>query len=535
MIKSYFYLYRLLLENKDELTGSSVAEIYTQEKDKLFLAIPNDELPFRHLIIDANPNSASLLIKKEHRKARKNFKDFVSDYLPSQINKVLICKNDRVIKFELENFEIYFSVMGAKSNIYFLSTNELVSFRKVKIENPRNFLLSKTYVTVAPRFTFPQNTPAKIDELKTAFPFLNKFILNEYSSRTFYDENNIDLNLLEKICNEILTGEITIGLNETDYSVKLFPTGWKIFNDYRTLETKSKLNEALLSYFANFYRYQKEKKLKKELLSLLDRELEKLSNKLNELQHRIEKGSNEELYRKYANLLSLNRQSLFKGMKEIALTDFTTGEEVQIPLNEKLSPQQNIEKYYSKARDEKVNFAKSEELFNESKEKYSQLFELRQRLNDISDLKELELIKSKLLKGKLKTGEQNKIKFRHFLIDGKYHLFVGRDSRDNDELTFRFAKQNDYWFHARGYAGSHTVLRNANPKEKIPKNILKVAASVAAFYSKGKTAGLVPVSYTFRKFVRKKKGMEPGKVLLQKEDTLIVKPEIPTNCEQIFE
>lgn len=97
----------------------------------------------------------------------------------------------------------------------------------------------------------------------------------------------------------------------------------------------------------------------------------------------------------------------------------------------------------------------------------------------------------------------------------------------------KFAKQNDYWFHARSVAGSHVVLRIDNPKETVPKSILKNVASLAAYHSKAKTAGVVPVSYTFKKYVVKKKGMETGKVALLREAVLLVKPEIPDNCVYI--
>ncbi len=535
MIKSYFYLYRFILENLEELTGATVTNIYTQEKDKLFLALPNSEKPFRHLIINANPNFTSLLLKEEHHKAKKNFKDFIPELLPNAITKIEICENDRIVKFTLQKFEIYFAVMGARSNVFFAHNGKFEAFRKNKIEGLNAFLSNKNFITPVAPFHFPENSPQNFDLLKKDFPFLNKFIRNEFYTRFNLPEGKVVLSGLEKICNEFLENKIAIGLNEKDYGVRMYPAGWKIFQDLTLLDQQEKINNAIISYFSFYYKFTKEKKLKREISSALTQQLEKLSNKLNELSNRVEEGSKENLYRKFADLLSVNRHKVFKGLENISVEDFESGKEISISLDQKLDAQGNIEKYYEKARNEKTAYEKSVELFNESKEKYNQLFELRQRLEDISDLKELEYLKKKLHPGKVNGKGKEKIKFRHFLIDGRYHLFVGRDSSDNDELTFRFAKQNDYWFHARGYAGSHVVLRNENPKEKMPKNILKTAASVAAFYSKGKTASLVPVSYTFRKYVRKKKGMPPGKVLLQKEDTLIVKPEIPTNCEQIFE
>jgi predicted ribosome quality control (RQC) complex YloA/Tae2 family protein len=139
----------------------------------------------------------------------------------------------------------------------------------------------------------------------------------------------------------------------------------------------------------------------------------------------------------------------------------------------------------------------------------------------------------------IKSGEKSnspddiKSKFKHYVIENKYDVYVGKDSANNDLLTMKFAKQNDYWFHARSVPGSHVILRVLNNKEPVPKNVIKSAASIAAFHSKAKTSGLAPVSYTFKKYVTKKKGMEPGKVALLKEDVLLVKPGIPANCEYV--
>ena len=136
---------------------------------------------------------------------------------------------------------------------------------------------------------------------------------------------------------------------------------------------------------------------------------------------------------------------------------------------------------------------------------------------------------------KQNQNDEVEIKFKHYLIEKKYHVFVGKDSVNNDLLTIRFAKQNDFWFHARSVSGSHVVLRIENTKEVVPKNILKKAASLAAYHSKAKTAGVVPVSYTFKKYVIKRKGQPTGQVSLLRENVLLVKPEIPVDTEYLTE
>jgi predicted ribosome quality control (RQC) complex YloA/Tae2 family protein len=229
---------------------------------------------------------------------------------------------------------------------------------------------------------------------------------------------------------------------------------------------------------------------------------------------------------------------LRKGLSDIKLNSLEIEKEYKIKLDPKLNSKDNIDKYFEKAKDEKVNFNKSVELFKLTKDKYDNLqtefenFKLAKTIDEITEIYN-RIIPKKEKIVKMDSGE--KFKYWLYKIDDKYSVYIGRDSKSNDYLSIKFANQNDYWFHARGLPGSHVVLRVDNLKEIMPKEIIKKAACLAAYYSKAKTAGSAPVSYTFAKFVHKKKGMEPGKVLLQKENSILVKPEIPKNCELINE
>jgi predicted ribosome quality control (RQC) complex YloA/Tae2 family protein len=163
---------------------------------------------------------------------------------------------------------------------------------------------------------------------------------------------------------------------------------------------------------------------------------------------------------------------------------------------------------------------------------------LKSMINKTISIDELKYIQNQLSIKDVKQREKldtEKINCHKFILDGKFHVVVGRDSKSNDMLTVKLAKQNDYWFHARGMPGSHVILRVDNPKEAIPKNILNCAASIAAYYSKAKTAKVAPVAYTLRKFVRKNKNMNLGQVIMTKEKVLLVKPEIPQNAQFIEE
>lgn len=125
-------------------------------------------------------------------------------------------------------------------------------------------------------------------------------------------------------------------------------------------------------------------------------------------------------------------------------------------------------------------------------------------------------------------SQQPTLPYRTFELEEGYVLYVGKNSANNDQLTMRFAKQNDYWFHVRGQSGSHCVLRAPQSKVgKIPKRILEQAAAIAAYYSSARNASWTPVVYTLRKYVRKPKGAAVGAVTLDREEVVMVKPALP--------
>jgi predicted ribosome quality control (RQC) complex YloA/Tae2 family protein len=122
--------------------------------------------------------------------------------------------------------------------------------------------------------------------------------------------------------------------------------------------------------------------------------------------------------------------------------------------------------------------------------------------------------------------EPVKPKLREYRLPGDWLVLVGKTEADNDILSIKVANPEDWWFHVRGFPGSHVVLR-VTGKEEPDKDILKRAASVAAYHSKARTAGLVPVAATRAKYVTKPSGAKPGTVHISKEIILKVRPALP--------
>lgn len=121
---------------------------------------------------------------------------------------------------------------------------------------------------------------------------------------------------------------------------------------------------------------------------------------------------------------------------------------------------------------------------------------------------------------------------RRYRTSTGWSVWAGRNNTENDVLSHRLAAQNDYWFHAHGYPGSHVVLRREGRKEEPCAQTLREAAAVAAFWSKGKTAKKVPVVYTLAKHVSKPKGAAPGQAQMKREKTLMVEPGLPPEEDQ---
>ena len=118
-------------------------------------------------------------------------------------------------------------------------------------------------------------------------------------------------------------------------------------------------------------------------------------------------------------------------------------------------------------------------------------------------------------------------RFRIIKINDGYEVWVGKDSSSNDLLTMKFAKQSDLWFHVSGYSGSHTVLKIPEELESVPKEVIEIAASICAYFSKARNARSVKVSYTKVRNVQKYKGAESGSVVIKNEKSITVKPNLP--------
>ena len=539
MYKNFFFLNKFVVEADSELRGYSLTDAFSQDKDKLILAFRSGEEK-KFIELSVNPGNPFITLRNKYSRAKRNSVSFFESHLPINILSIDIAQYDRVIRLNSEGCAMYFFIRGKYTNAV-LITSERMIFPFKKSEEPDEDLLIKELgeIKFSNEFSYPafvikeEDTP---DSIRKRYPYIGKEIIFELKNRTEGKKQDLDEEL-NNILREVEKNNPAVFYSDKFDTLELGieSFGSIPFSEKTVFQTTS---EALQYYLGRKYSIEGIADIKKKIVRYVKREMEKLSTKLNSLDSILSKESKEEIYNKYGNLLLINLHKIKPRMDKVLVDDVYEGKEIEIPINPSISPNRNADLYFERAKDDRITREKAKGMKVRFILEFNKLKGINDRIDSIEEKEELRAIMKDL---KIKDDENNPVKedmknkFKRYIIDGKYLVFVGKDSQNNDLLTVKFAKQNDYWFHSRGVPGSHVVLRTENIKENMPKNILKKAAALAAYHSKAKTAGLTPVSYTQKKYVVKKRGMEPGKVALLKEEVLLVRPEIPPGCEYISE
>lgn len=289
-------------------------------------------------------------------------------------------------------------------------------------------------------------------------------------------------------------------------------------------------NALLDSFFAAAGRTERTKQRAHDLLKLLMNSYERISRKLELQKKELSECGEREVFRVCGDLINANIYRLEKGMTKCTLEDFYTGEAREIQLDSRLTPAQNAQKYYNEYR--KLDTA--EKMLTDLIAKGQQeliyidsVFDAVSRTESEADLAEIrrELREQGYLRGGVRADEKVKKlsqPLQYCSTDG-FDILVGRNNRQNDQLTLKTAKATDIWLHTQGIPGSHVIIRceGKSPSERT----IYEAAMLAAYHSKGRASSQVPVDYTAVKFVKKPAGGKPGMVIFTNNKTLFVSPD----------
>lgn len=259
-------------------------------------------------------------------------------------------------------------------------------------------------------------------------------------------------------------------------------------------------------------------------------------------------------WRQTGELLAANLHHIRRGQRHVVVQDlFAGGAGREIELDPDLSPQENVARCFKRARRAERGSETIEARRDDTRQRLQEIQTLRRELEPVETWAVLvrratetwrraceASVTSVPLARLWESGgpgwqvaarptapDAETGPGRRFVVQDGWEIRVGRSNAENDELTHRFAHPNDIWLHASGVPGSHVVLRMGGRTDNPPREILQIAAAIAARFSKAKHAGTVPVLWTRKRYVRKPRGAKPGLAACTHEKTVFVRPELP--------
>lgn len=265
----------------------------------------------------------------------------------------------------------------------------------------------------------------------------------------------------------------------------------------------------------------------RDMLKLIKSRAERTARKLELRKKELADCADRENLRVCGDIVNANIYRLEKGMTSAVLDDFYTGEQRKIALDARLTPAQNAQKYYSEYRKLCTAEKMLTGLIAEGKSElsyYESLLDSVTRAKTDGELTEIkrELAEQGLIRGEKTLGKPKKSEPLKFRSSDGFTILVGKNNKQNDELTLKTSKASDIWLHVKDIAGSHVIIKTEGKTP--PERTIVEAARLAAYHSKAKNGSGVPVDYTAVKFVKKPAGARPGMVIFTDNRTLYVTP-----------
>ena len=543
-----------MLQNFGQLSGARIDKIFQPNTNNVVIGMFLDGI--NYALINLTTHT------KPNPKIAPNFCMVLRKHLIGLRLKNAITNNlERVVTFEFEGLDdvddviskkLIVELMGRHCNIILLNSNNIIidSLRHINSENANRAIIPNNKYTYPKTYkfnfldcinfeTFMKNLKCTSDSnslnISTSFNGISKqyisFIENELNTsnlETIYD-------YLVKTINKIDSLELTFKKIDSDYFLAL--------SDYQ--ENKP----FYLNFFIDDFYYSKEssqelKNYRNTVLKLILYHFEKYKKRLKNMDSKLKECEDLDKYKLYGELITANLYRIpDKHINEIALENYYDNNNlINIKLNEKYSPSVNAKNFFKKYNKLKnalevvskqkketledleylesiiyeLDSAKSIKEISEILDELSENEMFKHKIHSLNKKQKYNIKKSNLTKNKNVTFNPLKYKINNFTF------LIGRNNKENDYLTLKYAKKTDIWFHTKDIHGSHGVLILDNKQPSY--DILEKCAEIVASHSKAKFSYNVPVDYCEIKYVKKANGSKPGMVFYTNNSTLYVNP-----------
>jgi len=571
-------------ELSDKLTGAILYKIAQPETDELLLTIKTEREQLK-LVISANTSLPLAYLTNDTKPSPMTAPNFCmllrKHILNGRIISVTQPSLERIIRFEIEHMDemgdlrkkvLVVELMGKYSNIIFVDEKDMIidSIKHI------NALVSSVREVLPGRDYFVPNTVGKLDPFNVseddftealqskAMP-VSKAVCSSFTG--FSNVTAEELCLRAGIDSSVPAGDI-----ETSELCKLYSCFSKLLTDIKngefrpciiyedgvpkefsaisllgyeryassgtdcngngiTVEHIDSISEVLSTYYSRKAKVtrirQKSSDLRRVVMTLLERNIKKYDIQIKQLKDTEKKDK----YKIYGELINTYGYSVEPGAKSFEADNYYTGEKITIPLDDTITPLENAKKYFDKYQKLKRTQEAVRVQIEETSKEIEHLESIKTSLDiavleeDLTQIKE-EMIESGYIKRKGTSKRKEKITSKpfHYLSSDGFHMYVGKNNFQNEELTFKVANGGDMWFHAKKNPGSHVIVKTEG--KELPDRTYEEAAALAAYYSKCREQEKVEVDYVVRKEVKKPAGSPPGFVVYYTNYSMVIKPDI---------
>ena len=536
-----FFLHHMVEELRTELLNGRIQKINQPFDQELVLQIRSNRQSHR-LLLSAHPVFGRIQLTEttfENPAQPSTFIMVLRKYLQGAvIESIEQIENDRIVEITVSNKNeigddiqatLIIEIMGKHSNILLVDKSnhkilEVIKHIGFSQNSYRTLLPGATYIT--PPSTDARN-PFTIKDEKL-FEILQTQELTARNIQSLFqglgrDTANELENLLvnDKLSNfrNFFKQETKPCLTDKSFSCVAFSN---CINEHF-----SSLSQLLDTFYKDKAERDRVKQQASELIRRVENELQKNRQKLKKQEIELLATENAEEFRQKGELLTTFLHQVPNDQDQVILDNYYTNQPITIALDKALTPNQNAQKYFKRYQKLKEAVKYLTELIEETKATILYLESVETVLNqagldEIAEIRE-ELIQTGFIRRRQREKIQKRKKPEKYLAsDGKTIILVGRNNLQNEELTFKIARKEELWFHAKDIPGSHVVISgNLNPSDEVKTD----AAELAAYYSKGRLSNLVQVDMIEVKKLNKPTGGKPGFVTYTGQKTLRVTPD----------
>ncbi len=562
----------LAFELNSKLSGSRISKIVQPETDELLLTIKTEAGQLR-LLLSANASLPLAYLTEKNKPApmtAPNFCMLLRKHIGGgRILSVAQPGLERVLVFSVEHLDemgdlctrkLILEIMGKHSNLILTDSEDKIldSIKHIsaQISSVREVLPGRPY--------FIPTQEGKKDPLEeTADGFLrtirpqprsvakavygsytgiSPLIANEMCYRAGIDGDapcaSVDDSSFRSLAEHFM--EVMARIRNYDFAPRIYrsenePVEFSSFPlmSYADCEEESmrSISQVLETFYAEKSTYSRIRQKSTDLRHIVNTHLTRSCRKYDLQKKQLQDTEKRDKYRKYGELIHTYGYDIPEGAKSFQAPDYETGETVKVPLDPTLSPMENAKKYFDRYGKLKRTYEAQSSLIEETRaeidylESVATALDIARSETDLAQIRE-ELTQNGYIrqrggKGKKQTPKSNPYHYRS--SDG-YDIYVGKNNVQNDELTFRFGEGNDWWFHAKQMPGSHVLVKTKDGE--LPDQTFEEAASLAAYYSRGRGSEKVEVDYIQKKHVKKPGGSRPGFVVYYTNYSMVAVPDI---------